>query len=185
MKILLAVALMVMASSVNAAYFKVLGFGSPVEQSAALLLDPEGKQSHVAVTDIALVTHSIKDGTIMPLACRDSWCPPESWSPLSVGGGIAFNGDKVINLDTSVNIAPQLAALTMARVNTDSPTWLQVLKKGLDQSGAAKIRVGWAEMGYATRNGVFQSAKEAFPGCGLFDIAHRAGRIAIGVAWTY
>jgi len=185
MKIIIAAVLLLVAVPSHAAYFRVLGFGAPVQQSLSTLLDPFGLKDSAAVTDLALITHSTADGTIMPAFCQANWCPPESWSPLAIGAGADLKGNKVINVDTTVNLAPQLATLILNKVGAGSPSWLQVVKSGLAGTSAARVRIGWGELGYATRNGVFQSAKEAFPGAGALDILRQAGRVDIGVAWTY
>lgn len=166
-------------------YFQVIGFGAPIKQSVSTLLDPNQVKENVAVTDIALITHSSTAGTIMPSFCRDTWCPPESWSPLAIGGGADASGNKVINIDSTVNLSPQLAALILLKVTSSSPAWLRVIKDSMMGNSPVNLRIGWGELGYATKNGVFQSAKEAFPGAGAVEILKNAGRIDVGLAWTY
>lgn len=164
-------------------YFRPLD-PSHIQQSAGMLYDPSGVNNSAGITDIALITHSMKDGSIIP----ESWqglLPPENWSPLSVGFGGSLSGDAIVGLGASVNVAPQLGALLLRGVNESSPVWALAIKNAFLGKGNGSVRIGWAEVGTLVKAGVFQSAKEALPGQGPLDILRRAGRVEVGWAWSW
>ncbi len=183
MKTILTLVLLFAAARSEAAYFRLLD-PRHIQQSAAMLYDPAGLDNSMGVTDIAIITHSTLDGSIVPERLQ-GYLPPEDWSPLALGFGGSLRGDAVVSAGASVNIAPQIGAMLLKAVDSNSPQWAQVIKGAFLGSGNGKLRIGWAEMGTAVKAGVFQSAKEAFPGRGALDILHRAGRIEVGWAWTY
>ncbi len=184
MKLLIALfAVSLSVPSHAAPYFRLMD-PSHIHQSAALLLDPNGVQPSVAVTDIAIITHSTADGSIMPVSCRATLCPPEDWVPLEIGGGGSLHA-AVLHIGASVNVAPQLGALAFKSVSTSSPGWLQSVKAAaLGQNGNG-FRLGGGLLGNIVKDGVVQSAKETFPGQGVLDIIKQSGRISVGYSWVY
>lgn len=179
-KTLVALILLVTPAANAASYFRFIDVNH-VQQSAAFLFDPNGISGSVGVTNIALITHSTTDGTIVPLALQP-YLPPENWAPIEIGGGGSFRADAVIDAGTSVNLAPQLGALVFARVDTSSPAWLQAAKAAAGNGG---FRIGWAMAGNIVKGGIFQSAKEAFPGQGPLDVLKKGSRLMVGYSWTW
>ena len=171
------------AKPVSHPYFRPLD-PAHIQQSLGMLYDPSGVNNSAGVTDIALITHSTKDGSIIP----ESWqgiLPPENWSPLSIGFGGSLRGDAIVGLGASINVAPQLGALALRGVDENSPEWAKAIKNAFLGNGNGSIRIGWAEVGTVVKAGVFQSGKEAFPGQGPLDILRRAGRVEVGWAWNW
>lgn len=96
------------------------------------------------VSDLALVTHSTKDGSIIPQSWQ-KYIVPEDWVPLQVGGGGSFTGNAVINVGSSVNLAPQVFTPLFDAVGSSSP-WVKNLKsiltEGYSKSNGLSIAAG-------------------------------------------
>lgn len=166
---------------------RYLRLASPahLEQSAGVLINYHAPANSAGVTDFAVLTHANKDDSLMPEACRATWCPPVAFDLFHVGFGGDFKGDAIGDLGFGFNAAPQLTAWAFQSVDRGSPAWLQATKDAFLGVGPGKVRIGYALQGDLVRGGVFQSAKHAFPGAGLFDILDRAGRVEVGVGWQY
>lgn len=171
-------------------YFRLMD-PNHVHQSAAVLVDPNGNQPNVAVTDIAIFTHSTEDGSIIP-ASWQAYVPPENWSPLELGGGGSakvyaghLSGSAVLHIGSSVNLAPQLGALFLAKVDKTSAPALQAVKNAMLGVGGSGVRLGGGLGGTVVKDGVFQSVKEAFPGQGVVDIVKKSGRLTVGYSWVW
>jgi len=171
-------------------YFHLMK-ASAIHQSASISIDPNGVEPTVGVTDIAIITHSTADGTIIP-ARWQSWLPPEDWAPLTLGGGGnpaiqngKLAGTSVITTGMSVNIAPQIGAFAFKNVGSGSALWLQALKAAFLGYNGSGVRMGGGFAGDVARNGVIQSPKEMFPGQGLGDVLKKATRATIGFAWVW
>lgn len=181
--VLLVLAMFAPSSLWASPYFRRISADN-IQQSAGFLYDPRGIESTVGVSEVALITHSTRDGSLIPREWW-SWIPPEDWSPLAIGGGGSLEGNAVIDASASVNLAPQIGALLLKGVTSTSPRWLQVTKGALLGSSVGKVRIGWAAAGNVVRDGVFQSFKEAFPGRGPIGILREASRIEVGYCWTW
>lgn len=182
--LIVALAAVAPRASFAGAYFR--GFDpNNIHQSAGFLLDTHANGDPVAgVTDIALITHSTADGSIIPVTLQ-KWLPPENWSPLSVGAGANFKVDGVIDLGSSINVAPQIGALFLAAVDSSSAPWLQAVKGSLLGNLPLQTRIGYAEVLRVARAGTILPPDQMLPGRGLGDILNRAGRVNLGVAWVW
>ena len=164
-------------------YFRLMDISHP-QMGAGVnfsLVDP-GRTS--ATTDIALVTHSVKDGTIIPASIQPYY-PPVAWTPLQLGLGGSFAGDFVGTIGTSGNLSPTLAAIMLRGVSKSSNPALQALKSALEGSSSGIIRLGFVFQGEIVRGGQFQSFQAMFPGEGFGDILYNALRLNTGLAWKF
>jgi hypothetical protein len=183
-RLLLAAALAASASVASAApYFRLLDPAHP-QVGASFLISPKSPGATIGVTDVALVTHSPADGTVIPDAWRP-YVPPVAWTPLQLGAGGSLRGDAIVAPGTSANLAPAVAALLLRGVGASSSGWAQALQAALTGTGPGQIRLGVAFAGLAVRNGTIQSAKEAFPGRGLGEIVGNSARLDCGAAWRF
>lgn len=183
MKLLIAIALLVLPSiTIASPYLRLFDPAHP-QVGAGLLISPKTPSRTLAVTDIALVTHSTADGTIIP----ESWqpfLPPMAWG-LQLGVGGSFTGEATIAPGLSANLAPALAALALSKVDGQSAAWAQALKTALSGSSQGQLRIGGALAGIVAKEGHFQSAKAAFPGRGVGEILGNAARVDVGYAWKF
>lgn len=190
-KLLMLYSFMALAGQAGATSYVRLMSASAIHQSARMLFDPNGIQPNVGVTDIAILTHSTADGSIIPKSWQ-SWCPPENWVPLEIGAGgnVGFTGGRltgnaVIDAGTSLNIAPQIGSLAFNQVGDRSPPWLQAFKTAFLGYNGSGVSIGGGLAGNIVSNGIFQSAKEALPGRGFLDITKRASRVSLGYSWLW
>lgn len=146
------------------------------------LLSPKALDKTYGVTDLALITHSPADGTLLP-GFIQKYMPPVAWVPLHAGFGGSFRNEVIFDLGTSLNVSPAMAALLMKGIGTSSQPWLQAVKKAFECSGDVSIRIGGSLGGHLVKDGVFQSAKEFFPGQGVGEILGNASMLNFGVAW--
>lgn len=151
---------------------------------AGFLIAPKTPLQTSSVVDLALITHSTQDGTIIPQSWQD-WLPPESWVPLQVGFGGSFAGDAVGAIGTSANIAPIVASTLLHGVDKSSSGAAQAVKTALAGSDNGGIRLGGEVAGQICKGGTLQSAKEAFPGRGIGEILGNAARVDFGYAWKF
>lgn len=183
-KIAIAALACLLSQAVQAApYFRLIDPSHPII-GAGLLIAPKDPLNTVAITDLALITHSTADGTIIPKSWQQI-LPPESWVPLQIGFGGSLRGDAVIAPGTSANIAPVLAAALLHGVDSNSAGWARAFKSALTGQGPGQLRLGGAMQGSLVKGGVFQSAKEMFPGRGIGEILGNAARIDVGYAWSF
>lgn len=161
-----------------------------IQQSVSLDIDPTGRKSNSVLTDIAVVTHSTADGTIMPAFCRSSWCPPEDHAfTLGGGGNVGFTngklqGNSVISVGWTANVAPQLLGWAVMGIGNSSAPWLQAVKSQILSSNGNGIRLGGGLDGNLVNNGTF-IWKQILPGQGLGEIIKNAWRIKIGYRWVW
>lgn len=181
---LFALALICFGSTAHAnPYFRLINPSHP-QVGAGFLISPKSPLDTTAITDIALVTHSIADGTIIPESWRSVF-PPVAWTPLQLGFGGSLKGDAIIAPGTSANIAPAVASILMGRVDGSSSGAAQAIKAALAGSGPGQIRLGGALACTLTKAGVFQAAKDACPGRGPLEIIGNAARVDAGYAWRF
>lgn len=183
MKSLIAALLFLPSLSFASPYFRLLDLSHP-QVGAGFLIAPKDPLSSIAVTELALLTHSAADGSIVP-ASWQSVLPPESWVPLQAGFGGSFNGELTLEAGSSANIAPVVGSLLLRGVDQNSSGWAAAIKSALVGSPDGGIRLGGALAGITVKNGVFQSAKEAFPGQGFLEIVSNAARVDFGYAWKF
>lgn len=162
-------------------YFRLIDLKHPVI-SAGFLISPKALDKTAGVTDVALVTHSSEDGTILPEFVL-KYMPPVDWVPLAVGGGGDLRSNAVMDVGTSLNVSPAMAALLMRGIGAGSSPWAQAIKKAFECSGTTSIHLGVSLGGDLVKNGVFQSAKDMFPGQGIGEIVGNAAMLNFGVAW--
>jgi hypothetical protein len=152
---------------------------------AGLIFAPQDPSNSGGVTDLALWTHSTKDGSIMPSFLRP-YLPPIAWAPLQIGQGGSFNGDYIVTAGGSMDFSPALAHLLMKGVDSRGSGFLPGLKAALEsQSQGLQFRLGIVFAGSLVRGGTWQPLNQAFPGSGLPDIAYRAMRFNVGPAWEF
>ncbi|MDE2020747.1 MAG: hypothetical protein KGJ13_10460 [Patescibacteria group bacterium] len=110
-------------------YFRPLDISHP-QVSAGAIWSLNGVKQSVGVTDLALITHSTHDGSIIP-ASLQKYVAPEDFVPLQVGAGGSFTGQAIINVGASVNVAPQIASLALAGLGKSSSPTAATLEKVL------------------------------------------------------
>jgi hypothetical protein len=102
--------LMFVASSVQATpYLRLIDPTHPIVISGAFI-DPINPGQTSAGSALALVTHSTRDGCMLPtIVCED-------WVPLSAGFS-ANGGNAWLSLGPSMNLAPLMKAMALRGVN--------------------------------------------------------------------
>lgn len=174
----------------NGHYFR---FMDPhhLQLSAGTLYDLHGVAPLTYVTEVAIVTHSTADGSILSPKLQKLGISAEDWTPFQVGaGGSAkivggrLKGGAVVAFGTSGNACPLVLGWAVSNVGPGAPLAMQIAKAAIlgDGTDYAKLRIGYVFQGTAIADGVFQSAKEAFPGRGVLDIANRSGRLELSVS---
>ena len=98
----LLVCLSLLASTANASpYFRLLDLSRP-QINAGYFMDPN-KGTGTGGAMLAVVTHSPKDGCLLPsITC-------ESWTPLAIGGSF-LGSERFLAIGPSVNLAPIVKA---------------------------------------------------------------------------
>ena len=162
-------------------YLRLMDIGNPII-GAGFLVSPKELDKTYGVSDVALVTHSTADGTLLPSFIQP-YLPPMAWVPLHAGFGGSFRKEIIFDLGTSMNISPALAATIMRGIGTSSQPWLRAVKKAFECSGDVSVRIGGSLAGHLIKNGVFQSGKEMFPGRGIGEILGNASMLNFGMAW--
>ena len=162
-------------------YFRLMDPSHPVI-GAGFLISPKALDKTYGVTDLALITHSVVDGTIIPESMLP-YFPPVAWVPLHVGGGGSFKGNVIVDIGTSMNISPTVAALLLYGVDNRSQGWAGAVKRVLEGSGSVSLRIGGSLAGNLVKDGAFQSAKEMFPGAGIGEIISNNSMLNFGMAW--
>lgn len=101
MRNLILAAIVTLPAGVQAApYFRLLDLSKP-QVSAGAFVDPSDPADTLAGTTLAVVTHSPKDGCLLPrLACVD-------WTPLGIGYA-AGGGHHRLAMGPSANLAPMV-----------------------------------------------------------------------------
>lgn len=159
--------------------------------SAGTLYDLHGVAPVEYVTEVAIITHSTADGTILTPAMQKAGITPEDWVPFQVGfGGSAkitgghLSGNAITTFGTSGNACPLVLGWAVNNIGTSAPLPLQIIKAAVVGSGITypQLKIGYVFQGQAIQDGVFQSAKEMFPGSGILDIMNRAGRFELSVS---
>lgn len=87
-------------------YFRLLDISHP-QPVAGALLDVKDLNNTEGASLLPLITHSTKDGCILPsVVCED-------WSPLAVGGSM-IAGRLTLNVAPLVNVLPWVQAVALA-----------------------------------------------------------------------
>lgn len=121
----LALGFILLASTAQAApYFRLLDLAKP-QVSAGALVDPENSGNSSAASMLAVVSHSTRDGCLLPsVVCED-------WTLLAVGVS-ANSGKTLLALGPSINVAPLAKALLLRGLNAVSaPETLPGVKESL------------------------------------------------------
>lgn len=176
-------ALLLAAPAAASPYFRPIDLRHP-QVGAGFLIAPKSPLDTEAVTDVAIITHSTRDGSIIPAAWQ-SFLPPESWVPLQLGLGGSLRGNATAEAGTSANLAPQLAALALRGVDQASSGFLAAVKTALTGSGQGSVRIGVSLAGQLVRDGVWQSPRAMFPGQGFAEIVGNSARLNVGAAWQF
>jgi hypothetical protein len=128
-------------ASAASPYFRLIDPAHP-QVAAGALFDPAGLNKTYAVTSLALITHSTKDGSIVPEKWQ-TYLPPEAWTPLQVGGG-GTGGEYVASVGASANFLPITQTWALKGINAISkPDALTGLKDALTpSSGSFSLAAG-------------------------------------------
>jgi len=155
-------------------YLRPIDISHP-QVSAGAIFSASGIKQSVGVTDLALITHSTADGSIIP-ASLQKWIAPEDWVPLQLGAGGSFSGSAIVNVGSSVNIAPQIAALAIKALGKSSSPSAKSLQAVLSspQSGLS-FAFGPSWYLYPIENGTVLSFSKMQGKFGLF----------VGAAWKF
>ena len=158
--------------------------------SLGTLYDLHGVAPLTYITDVALITHSTADGSIIPAAWQRLGIQAEDWVPLQVGaGGSAkvsgghLSGNALVAFGTAGNVCPLVLGWAVNNIGASAPLGFQIAKAAITGDGSTypKVRLGYVFQGQAIKDGVFQSVKEAFPGRGALGILNQAGRFEMSV----
>lgn len=117
MRYAIAILLLVAADASATPYLRLLDLSKP-QVSAGAFVDPSDPGNSSAGSMLALVTHSNRDGCLIPsITCED-------WTPLAVGFATR-SGKTVFALGPSVNLAPIVKAslLWVFNSTTDSGSY--------------------------------------------------------------
>lgn len=175
--------LLVPSLSFASSYFRPID-PSHLQIASGCLIAPKIMSQTSCVTDLALITHSDKDGSIIPESWR-SILPPESWVPLQIGVGGNFNGEAVVAPGMSGNLSPVLAGLILRNVNENDGSGLAGVKSFMLGHASYQLRLGGALQGLWVHEGHFQSMKAAYPGRGIGEILGNATRLDVGLGWSF
>lgn len=120
-------ALMLLASVASATpYFRLIDPSHP-QPVVGALVDPVHLGNTSAASLLPLVTHSPKDGCILPsIVC-------ESWSPLAVGGSMNA-GKLTFDVGPIANVMPWAQSAALAVVPAKWQSLVKVLSPSADQS---------------------------------------------------
>ena len=141
------------------------------------------------VTDVALITHSNGDGSIIPERLQKWGFAPEPWVPLQVGIGGELSGNAFMHVGASANVSAFVAGTIINMIGGLSNPTAKAIGKfftdGLEVAGAGTFgfSAGVGIDGGFVHEGHFQSVKAMFPGRGLGQILENASAYSIGVAW--
>jgi hypothetical protein len=168
-------------------YLRPIDINHP--QTGAVSLYRVRDRSFLAgVADLALVTHSNADGSLVPTPLQ-KYIAPEPWVPLQIGFGGSVTKNAYIHLGTSYNVGAQLASsiikLTGTSANPTARAVTDFLGDGLVLSGGSTLgfAAGVGLAGQIVEDGHFQNVRAAFPGCGPGAILENAAAYSLGLAW--
>jgi hypothetical protein len=174
MKKLLAILMLAAAQAGATPYFRLIKPGNIQPSVGALYTVSDLKKTNT-VTDIAIITHSTADGSLIPVAWQ-KWVAPEAWTPLQIGGGYGA-GNAVLNFGCSTNVLPELSLLTVRLIDAiGSPVALAGLRDHLaGPAGHFAFSAGWTPFVDVLRDGQF------IP----FNQLRVTGRLYSGAAWKF
>jgi hypothetical protein len=164
-------------------YFRGIDVAHP-EVAMGFDIAPKDLSQTTGITSLALITHSDKDGTLIPERLQ-AYIPPVSWAPLAVGFGGSFKQEVVLDIGTSANVSPAVAKLLMRGVDSSTTGWAAAIKRALEGESKAQIGLGVSLGGSWVKDGVFKSMKQMFPGCGPLEIVGNAARLSVNGGWKF
>jgi len=155
-------------------YFRPIDISHP-QVSAGAIFSASGIKQSVGVTDLALITHSTADGSIIPASLK-KYLAPEDWVPLQIGAGGSFTGSAIVNVGASINIAPQIASLAISALGKSGSASAKALQTALEspQSGLS-FAFGPSWYFYPVESGTALPLRSWQGKLGLF----------IGAAWRF
>lgn len=178
---LLAAALICLGSSVQASpYFRFVNWSHPI-LSAGILIDQNHPAHITGVTDVALITHSTADGTLIPLSWQGI-VPPEDWVPLQFGGGYG-GGKGIINTGTSLNMAPPLTAILLGHLKPSG--FKDALMSGFSGSGNSIFAFGPSLVATPVVDGTLLPINQWIVGRGIGAILNNSLRWEVQGAWRF
>lgn len=164
-------------------YLRPIDFTHP-EIAMGFDIAPKDLSETTGITSIAIITHSDKDGTLIPERLQP-YFPPVAWAPLAIGFGGSFNQEVVLDIGTSANVSPALAELLMRGTDSGTTGWAAAIKRALEGESKGQIGLGVAFGGSLVKNGTFKSAKQMFPGEGFMDVFGNALRLSVNGGWKF
>lgn len=120
-------------------YIRVIGQDNYHLYNGALFTAKGGLSQTQNTTVIALLTHSTRDGSLLPKAWAEAGYG-ETWAPMVIGGSMGA-GRATINAGPLVNVGPQIQRGAVALLNLVTPDHLNNLKAILTPAKDAKIDV--------------------------------------------
>jgi len=168
-------------------YLRTLDIRHP-QFAVVSLFNVRDRAVYGALTDVALLTHSTADGTLVPKALQGV-LPPSAWVPLQAGIGGSLSNRVIIHLGTSYNVGSTLASSIVTISGLSYNPTAQAIKKlmsdGLEigKAGDLGFYVGIGLAGELVSDGHFQSIKGMFPGEGFGDILQNASKYSIGLTF--
>lgn len=117
LKLALLACLVLPASRAQAAYFRLIGPGNWGMYDGALF-STRGIEKTQNTTLVPIVTHSTKDGSILPQAWQDAGYA-EAWTPFALGGSEGGQ-NATLNFGPILNIGPVLQAFLLNNVIPNS-----------------------------------------------------------------
>lgn len=143
-----------------------------------------------SVVDLALVTHSNADGSIIPQKLQDIGFLPEPWVPLQVGFGGNVHQNALIHLGASANVSAFVAgSIIKACGGISGPKAKAVadfMTTGLDlgaKYGIIGFSAGIGIAGNIVTDGHFQSLRAMFPKQGFGENLKNSSAYSLGLAW--
>jgi len=140
------------------------------------------------LADVAIITHSTLDGTMIPKTLQP-YVPPAAWVPLQAGVGGNLSSRVIVHLGSSYNVGWTLATsiVKIAGLST-SPTGeavKQLFSDGMElgDAGTLGFYVGIGMAANVVDDGHFQSVKAMFPGQGLGPVLQNAAKYSLGLSF--
>jgi len=170
-----------------ASYFRPIDIHRP-QMAAVTLLNVSDRALYGSLVDVALITHSTVDGTIIPAFLRE-YVPPAAWTPLQLGVGGSLSGNMLMHIGSSYNIGAALAT-SIIRIAGQSATpagkgIAALFSDGLALGGAgtAGFYMGIGIAGMPVVDGHFQSLPAMFPGQGIGPLLQNASKYSLGLTF--
>lgn len=156
-------------------YFRFMN-GDPAhpQMSAGIQFSLNGLSQTAGITDVAIITHSTADGSILSDEMQKR-IAPEDLVALQIGGGVTVNKTVIMNVGSSINLAPQVSALLLKGVDAANSPVLNGVKTALQAGGKASFAFGPSFAETIVRDGTMLPISRWVGAVGIF----------VGAAWHY